>query len=73
MKEKYFKLEEVSLPFDELTLDDDELLVVKGGDRYHRVLFGFTYNFQKGKQQQQYRQKNVKSYNDKVDVEAKSY
>jgi hypothetical protein len=31
MKRKYFKLEEVNLPFDELTLDDDELLIVKGG------------------------------------------
>jgi hypothetical protein len=33
MKEvgKYFKLEELNLPFDELTLNDDELLVLKGG------------------------------------------
>jgi hypothetical protein len=28
---KYFRLEEVTLPFDELALNDDELLVVKGG------------------------------------------
>jgi hypothetical protein len=32
MKEvKYLRLEEVQLPFDELKLNDDELLVVKGG------------------------------------------
>jgi hypothetical protein len=41
-------------------------------DRYFRVLFGFNYNFQKGKQQQ-YRQKKVKNYNDEVNIEAKSY
>jgi hypothetical protein len=41
-------------------------------DRYLRVIFGVRYNFQKGKQQQN-RQKNVKNYNDKADVEAKSY
>jgi hypothetical protein len=29
---KYLKLEEVQLPFDELKLNDGELLVVKGGD-----------------------------------------
>jgi hypothetical protein len=28
---KYFKLKEVRLPFDELKLNDGELLVVKGG------------------------------------------
>ena len=28
---KIFKLEEVNLPFDELTLNDDELFVIKGG------------------------------------------
>lgn len=31
MNAKYVKLEEVNLPFDELTLNDDELFVIRGG------------------------------------------
>jgi hypothetical protein len=41
-------------------------------DRYLKVILGIRYNFQKGKQQQN-RQKRVKNYNDKVNIETKSY
>jgi outer membrane receptor protein involved in Fe transport len=41
-------------------------------DRYLRFMLGIRYSFQKGKQQQ-YRQKNVKNYDDEAKVEVRSY
>ncbi|MDR1169639.1 MAG: TonB-dependent receptor [Prevotellaceae bacterium] len=49
-----------------------EIYDSKTSDRYLRFILGIRYSFQKGKQQQ-YRQRNVKNYDDEASVGVRSY
>jgi len=42
MEKKIIKLDEVKLPYDDLTLSEDELLIVKGG--FTEMMEGFGIN-----------------------------